>query len=325
MLSRRLLLGAALAAPFSATSGARADAYPSKPVRVILPGPVGGLIDIGGRAVGDAMQKELGQPWLVDPRPGANGIMAAQMFLGAPSDGYTLYLTVSGHVAISRLMKTPFDPMADFKPIAMIGVSTALICVPPASPASDIAGFVAYARANRGRLNYLNSGNGTGAHLVPEMLKAKYGLDVTSISYKGLPPGVQDLLAGRLDLAMVSSTLVMHHVKAGRLKAIAVAGPRRLDDLPGVGTMAEQGVSDTEVRSSLPLYGQKDLPEPIVERLNKAMFAALADPETRARLAAVYIEPLPMSPAEVGAAMQAEHDRLGKMIDHLGIKADGGS
>ena len=154
MLSRRLLLGAALAAPFPA----RADAWPAKPIRVILPGPAGGLIDVAGRAIGEAMQKELGQAWLIDPRPGANGIVAGQMFLGAPADGHTLYLTVSGHVALPFLMK-PFDVMADFKPIAMVGVSTALLCVPPTSPANTLAEFVTYAKANPGRLNYLNSGN----------------------------------------------------------------------------------------------------------------------------------------------------------------------
>jgi len=318
-MRRRLLLGAALAAPFAA----RAETWPIKPIRVILPGPAGGLIDVGSRAVAEALQRELGQPWLIDPRPGASGIVGAQMMLGAPADGYTLYQTVSGHSALSYLMKTPFDVIADFQPIAMIGVSTALVCVPPDSPANDIAGFVAHARKNPGKLNYLNSGNGTSTHLVPEQLKIRFGIDVTMIAYKGLPPGVQDLLASRLDLAVVSSTMVVQHVKAGRLKALAVIGPARLDELPGVPTMTEQGVGDLEVRSSLPLYGQRALPRPIVDRVNKAMANALADPETQKRLAAGYITPLPMTPEQVGEAMQKEHDRLGGLIQQLGIKAEG--
>jgi tripartite-type tricarboxylate transporter receptor subunit TctC len=220
-------------------------------------------------------------------------------------------------------MKVPFDVMADFQPVAMVGVSTALLCVPPDSPAGDVASFVAYAKANPGKLNYLNSANGTGAHLLPELLKIKYGLDITSISYKGLPPGVVDLLAGRLDLGMVSTTLVMHHVKAGRLKAIALVGPKRLADLPDVPTMIEQGVGDAEVRSSLPLYAPKGLPQPIVVRLNQAVSAALADPATAARLAAAYVEPLPMSPGETAAALLREHERLGRLIRQLGIRADG--
>jgi tripartite-type tricarboxylate transporter receptor subunit TctC len=319
MLSRRLLLGAALAAPFPA----RAETWPAKPIRVILPGPAGGLIDVAGRAIGEAMQKDLGQTWLIDPRPGANGIVAGQMFLAALADGYTVYLTVSGHVALPFLMKAPFDVMADFKPIAMVGVSTALLCVPPDSPANTLAEFVAYAKASPGKLNYLNSGNGTGTHLLPELLKIKYDIDVTSISFKGLPPGVQDLLGSRLDLAMVSSALVVQHVKAGRLKAIALVGPKRLAELPDVATLAEQDAGETEIRSMLPLYGQKALPDAIVVKLNEAVRMALADAETRTRLAAAYIEPTPMSAAEAAAALAAEHERLGKLIQQLGIKADG--
>ena len=320
-MRRRTLLGCLLAAPLVA----RADTYPSKPIRVILTGPVGGLIDVSGRAIGDAMQANLGQPWIIDPRPGANGMLAGQVFLSSPADGYTLFLTVSGHVALNFLMKAPYDAMKDFQPIAMIGVSTALLCVPSKSPASTVAEFVAYARANPGKLNYLNSANGTGAHLLPELMKIKYKLDITSVPYKGLPPGVQDLLAGRLDLAMVSTTIVMSHVKAGRLKAIGVVGPKRLAELPDVPTMAEQGAGDVEVRSSLPLYGHKDLPQPIVQRVNEAMRATLSDAETLKRLQQIYVEPLPMTPAETAAALQREHEYLGRVIAQLGIKADGGS
>jgi len=325
MLSRRLLLGSLLAAPLAAPTGTRAETYPNKPIRVILTGPVGGLIDISGRAIGEAMQANLGQPWIIDPRPGANGMLAGQVFLSSPADGYTLFLTVSGHVALNLLMKAPYDAMKDFQPIAMIGVSTALLCVPPNVPANTLAEFVAYARANPGKLNYLNSANGTGAHLLPELMKIKYRLDITSVPYKGLPPGVQDLLAGRLELAMVSTTIVMSHVKAGRLKAIGVVGPHRLADLPEVPTLGEQGAGDVEVRSSLPLYGHKDLPQPIVQRLNDAMRASLAQPETLKRLQQIYVEPLPMTPAETAKALAQEHDRLGKVIAQLGIKADGGS
>lgn len=324
-MKRRLFLATPFfASPLLAAGGAvAAEPYPNKPVRVILPGPVGGLLDVAGRAVSDVMQRELGQPWLIDPRPGANGILAAQLVLGSPADGYTLYLTVSGHVVLNMLMKAPFDAMADFKPIAMLGVSSGLICVAPNSPANTIAEFVALARANPGKLNYLNPGNGTGAHLIPEQLKIKYGVDITSISYKGLPPGVQDLLGGRLDIGVVSTVLAASHVKAGRLKAIAVVGLKQYDDLPGVKTMTEQGEADLEVQSSIPLLGPKDLPDAIVVRLNGAINAALADPTVRARLASAYIDPMPMTPAQLGQTMQREHVQLGKLIQKLGITADG--
>jgi tripartite-type tricarboxylate transporter receptor subunit TctC len=325
MISRRSLMGAAVSAPLFGSRLAGADNYPSKPIRVILTGPVGGLIDVSGRAIGDAMQQNLGQTWIIDPRPGANGMMAGQIFLSSPADGYTLFLTVSGHVALNFLMKAPYDAMKDFQPIGMIGVSTALLCVPPKVPANNVAEFVAYARANPGKLNYLNSANGTGAHLLPELMKIKYKLDITSISYKGLPPGVQDLLAGRLELGMVSTTIVINHVKAGRLKAIGIVGPNRLPALPDIPTMGEQGAGDVEVRSSLPLYGHKELPQPIVQRVNQALVASLADAETLKRLKQIYVEPLPMTPEETATALNDEHERLGKVIEQLGIKADGGS
>jgi len=318
-------MGAAVAAPLFGSRLAGADTYPNKPIRVILTGPVGGLIDVSGRAIGDAMQQNLGQPWIIDPRPGANGMMAGQIFLSSPADGYTLFLTVSGHVALNFLMKAPYDAMKDFQPIGMIGVSTALLCVPPTVPANNVAEFVAFARANPGKLNYLNSANGTGAHLLPELMKIKYKLDITSISYKGLPPGVQDLLAGRLELGMVSTTMVINHVKAGRLKAIGIVGPNRLPELPDILTMGEQGAGDVEVRSSLPLYGHKDLPQPIVQRVNQALLASLADAETLNRLKQIYVEPLPMTPEATAKALDDEHERLGKVIEQLGIKADGGS
>lgn len=320
-MKRRLFLAAA-AAMVPATA-VHAEAYPSKTIRVVLPGPPGGLLDVAARSLSEAMQRELGQTWLIDPRPGANGILAAQLVLGAPADGYTLYLTVSGHVVLNLLMRAPFDAMTDFRPIAMVGVSSALICVPPASPANTIAEFVALARANPGKLNYLNPGNGTSSHLIPEQLRMKYGIDITSISYKGLPPGVQDLLGSRLDLAIVSTTLAGPHVKAGRLKAIGVVGLKRAPDLPGVATMEEQGEGDLQVQSSIPILGQKGLPDAIVDRLNRAVNRALADPEVRARLANASIEPMPMTPGELDEAMRREHVRLGKLIRQLGITADG--
>ena len=320
-MKRRLFLAAA-AAMVPATA-VHAEAYPSKTIRVVLPGPPGGLLDVAARSLSEAMQRELGQTWLIDPRPGANGILAAQLVLGAPADGYTLYLTVSGHVVLNLLMRAPFDAMADFRPIAMVGVSSALICVPPSSPANTIAEFVALARANPGKLNYLNPGNGTGAHLIPEQLRIKYGVDITSISYKGLPPGVQDLLGGRRDLGVVSTVLAGPHVKAGRLKAIGVVGLKRDRDLPDVATMEEQGEADLQVQSSIPILGQKGLPDAIVDRLNKAVNKALTDPEVRARLANASIDPMPMTPRELDGAMRREHIRLGKLIRQLGITADG--
>ena len=291
----------------------------------MLPGPAGGLIDVAARAVSDVMLGELGQPLIIDPRPGGNGVVAGQAVTGAAPDGYTLMLTVSAHVALPFLMKVPFDVVADFTPVAMLGVSSALVCVPPSLPVANLAELVDYARTRPGKLNYLNPGNGTGAHLIPEQLKIRYGIDIASISYRGLPPGMQDLLGGRIELGVVSTSLIVDHARSGAVKAIAAVGPSRVEGLPDVSTMEEQGLGDMEVRSALPLYGPKGLPAPIVQRLAGAVSKALNDDDVKRRLGKAYIDATPMSPAETGAAMAHEHERLGKLIAQLGIKADGGS
>lgn len=316
--SRRFLLGAALSAPFITP----AQAYPDRPIRVIVPGPPGGLVDLAARAIGDGMQQELGRSWLIDSRPGANGIIAARSFLDAPADGHLLYLTVLNHVLLPFVAKVPFDVVTDFQPVAMIGASTFLLCVPADSPAGTVAEFVDHARANPGDLNYLNPGNGTAPHLLPEMLNIKYRLDLTSIRYKGYPEGIADLLAGDLDLGLVSTGLALPHVQQGRLKAIAQVSRRRTASLAGIATLAEQGLDDMAIDTLMPLYGRTSMPAPAVSRINRAVAVVLADPATRGRLAAAYIEPLPMLPAEVGATMRREQERLGSIIRQLGIKAD---
>jgi len=318
-LGRRLAVGAMLAAPFAAQAESRLN----RPIRVILPGTAGGLIDIAARAIGDAMQEALGQPWLIDPRPGANGVIAARAFLAAPADAQTLYLTVTNHVVLPFLTKVPFDVIADFEPIAMIGDSTSLICVPPRSPANTIDGFVALARANPGKLNYLNSGSGTVTHLLPEMLKIRFGINVASVSYKGLPAGLLDLLSGRLDLGVVSSGLALEHVKAGRLKALAIVAGHRLAALPHVSTLSEQNVGDLAFRTWLPLFGRKGMTAVEVDRVNRAVSVALSDPKSRRRLDAACIEPQQMASEEVGEVMRTEHKRLGGLIRRLGISLEG--
>lgn len=291
-------------------------------MRVIVPGAPGGLVDLAARLIGDAMQRELGQPWVVDPRPGASGVVAAKLFLEAPADSPVLYLTVLSHVLLPFLMKVPFD-LADFQPVATVGSSTLLVCVPAASPADTMAGFADYARPRAGTLNYLNPGNGTASHLLPEMMKARFGLDIAAVYYKSSARGIGDLMAGDLDLGVLATGMALPPVQQGRLKAIAQVSRRRLDTLPGVATLIEQGLEDLQVEGFLPLYGRTAMPAADVERINRAMAAALADRTTRERLASAYIEPLQMSAAEVGTTMKREHDRLGAVIQRLGIKADG--
>jgi tripartite-type tricarboxylate transporter receptor subunit TctC len=320
-MRRRLLLGAALAAPFAA----RAESYPNKPIRVLLPGPPGGIIDVAMRSMSEVLVADLGQQLVIDPRPGGNGFVAGQVLTAAPPDGYTLELTVSAQLAFPFLMKVPFDVMTDFTPIAMAGVATAIICVAKDLPIGNLAQLVEYARANPGKLNYLNPANGTSGHLMMEQLRIAQKVDLTSVSYKGLPPAIPDLLAQRIQVGVVSTPIILQHAVSGAVKPIAIVAARRLRELPDVPTMVEQGFGDMEVRSAFPLYGPKGLPTAIVARLNDAVRKAQGDGDVQRRLATAYIDPTPMTVAEVTAWLDHEHERLGKLIKQLGIKADGGA
>ncbi|WP_395710381.1 Bug family tripartite tricarboxylate transporter substrate binding protein [Reyranella sp.] len=321
-MSRRGLLAGAATLPLLGRAAA-ADAYPSKPIRVVLPGPAGGIIDVAIRSLSDVLAADLGQPIVVDPRPGGNGVVAGQIVVAAPKDGYTVELTVSAYYALPFLMKVPFDVVEDFTPIAMVGVSAAVLCVAKSLPIRTIDELVAYARQNPQALNYLNPGNGTPSHLVLEQVRLDKKVELASVPYKGLPPGVQDLLGERIQLGLISAPLVLGHIRSGALRAIAVSGGARLPELPGVATFREQGYGGLEVQSAIPLLGPKGLPDPIVERLNGAFAKALADPQVRSRLAAACIQPQPMTVAEMKAWAKNENQRLGRLITQLGIKADG--
>ncbi len=321
---RRLLAGAALLPFAGAARAQQAQAWPTKPIRVVLPGPAGGIIDVGMRTISEALAADLGQQIVIDPRPGGNGIVAGQIVTGAPRDGYTLEATVSAHYGLPFLMKAPFDVVEDFTPIAMVGVTAAVLCVAKSMPVRSVDELVAYASKASTPLTYLNSGNGTSTHLVPELLKIEKKIDLVSVPYKGLPPGVQDLLGERIQIGLVSAPLILGHVKSGAVVPIAVSGATRLPEIPNVPTLREQGYGAIEIQSALPLLGPKGLPDPIVQRLNASVAKALADPQVRARLEGSYIQPTPMTVAEVQAWARAEYDRLGKLIVSLGIKADGG-
>ncbi|MCW5733643.1 MAG: tripartite tricarboxylate transporter substrate binding protein [Enhydrobacter sp.] len=320
MIKRRVFLVAALAAP----SAARAETYPSKPIRVILPGPAGGIIDVAMRSISDVLAADLGQQLVIDPRPGGNGFVAGLIVAAAPPDGYTLELTVSAQLAFPFLMTVPFDVMADFTPVAMAGVATAIICVAKDLPIGNLVQLVEHARANPGKLNYLNPANGTGGHLIMEQIKIAQKVDITSVSYKGLPPAIPDLLAQRIQVGVVSTPIILQHAVSGAVRPIAVVAARRLRELPDVPTMLEQGFGDIEIRSALPMYGPKGLPSAIVSRLNDAVRKALGNADVQRRLAAAYIDPMPMNVAELTTWLTQEHERLGKLIRQLGIKADGG-
>ena len=320
-LTRRATLGAATA--LALTQGARAQAYPNKPIRILVPFPAGGIVDIVTRALADPMQADLGQTIVVEPKPGGNATLATAMIPQAPADGYNAVMATISHVVVPLLQSVPYDPLTDFQPVALATVATAVATVNPSLPVKTLKELVEYAKANPGKLNYLNPGNGSSLHLSTELLKNQYKLDITAVPYRGVPPGVPDLLEGRLQVGWLPAPLAIQHVQNGKLRALAVLGDKRLATLPDVPTFAEAGFADAQVISWYVIAVRAGTPASIVERLHASVMKALADPATRDRLTKAGCEvPPPRSPAEVLAMWKADYARYGKLVKEAGIKGE---
>jgi tripartite-type tricarboxylate transporter receptor subunit TctC len=320
-LTRRATLGAATA--FALTPGARAQAYPNKPLRILVPFPAGGIVDIVTRALADPMQADLGQTVVVEPKPGGNSTLATAMIPQLPADGYNSVMATISHVVVPHLQSVPYDPLTDFQPVALATVATSVATVNPSLPVKTLKELVDYAKANPGKLNYLNPGNGTSLHLSTELLKNQYKVDITPVPYRGVPPGVPDLLEGRLQVGWLPGPLAIQHVQNGKLRALAVLADKRLATLPDVPTFAEAGFADAQVVSWYVIAVRAGTPAPIVERLHASALKALQDPATRDRLTKAGCEaPPPLSPAEVLAMWKADYARYGKLVKEAGIKAE---
>jgi tripartite-type tricarboxylate transporter receptor subunit TctC len=322
-VTRRGAMAALGSAAAWTASRARAQAFPSKPMRLLVPFPAGGIVDIVSRAMADPMQADLGQPVVVEPKPGASGTLATAMIPQAPADGYNWVMATISHVVVPHLQSAPYDPLADFQPVALVAMATTIAIVNPNLPVRTLKELVDHARAEPGKLNYLNPGNGTSPHLAVELLKNQYKLDVAPGPYRGVPPGIPDLLEGRLQLGFVPTPLAIQHVQSGKLRALAVLADKRLPILPDVPTFAEAGFADAQVLSWYVIAVRTGTPIPVVERLHTSAIKALEQPATRDRLSKAGCEvPAPRSPAEVMALWKADYVRYGKLVKDAGIKAE---
>lgn len=323
-LTRRATLGAGAALGVAhAAPGAWAQAWPTKPIRFLVPYPVGGIVDIVTRALADPMQADLGQPVVVEPKPGANSTLATAMIPQAPADGYSWIMATISHVVAPRLQAVAYDPLADFQPVALVAVATSVATVNPAVPVNTLKELVEYGRANPGKLNYLNPGNGSSIHLSAELLKNQYKFEMIPVPYRGIPPGMTDLLEGRLQVGLLPGPLALQHVLAGKLRALAVLADKRLPTLPDIPTFAEAGFADAQVMSWYTIAVRAGTPPPIVERLHASAMKALESPETRDRLTKAGCEvPASRTPAEVKAMWQADDARYGKLVKEAGIKGE---
>ena len=227
------------------------------------------------------------------------------------------------HVVVPHLQPVSYDALGDFQPVALVAVATSVATVNPALPVKTLKELIDYARANPGKLNYLNPGNGTSLHLATELLKNQYKIDMTGVPYRGVPPGIPDLLEGRLQVGFLPGPLSIQHVQSGKLRALAVLADKRLPTLPDVPTFAEAGFANANVVSWYVIAVRAGTPAAVVERLHGAAMKSLRSPETRDRLSKAGCEvPEPRSPAEVLAMWKADDARYGKLVKEAGIKGE---
>jgi tripartite-type tricarboxylate transporter receptor subunit TctC len=279
MFARRPLLLGSLAGPFAA-GAARAQAYPTRAIAFLIPFAPGGGTDIIARALQPILQEELGQPLAIENRPGASGTLAVGQLARARPDGYTMLMTtVSASAVVPPLMNPmPYDIFRDQTPVVLAGTVPLVGVVPAGSPAQDFAGFLAHARANPGRLNYSSSGVATQQHLAAELLSAQAGLQMVHVPFRGTGQAVNEILAGRIDIAFDTLPTYLGHIRAGRVRAIATTMPRRVEWLPDVPTVAEMGFPGFDANVWYMVIGPPGLPEPIAARWVAGVNRALRDP-----------------------------------------------
>ena len=316
-------LTAALAVVIAAAwlSPAVAQNYPNKPVRIMAPFPPGGLVDVLARALGDEMSKSLGQPVIVENKPGAGGNIGADIVAKAEPDGYTLLMTSPGIQSINQfLYKTmPFDPEKAFVPISMVADMTMLVAVHPKTKIKTLKQLLDFAHANPGKLNFGSAGIGTTGHLGQELLVHVGKIKVTHVPYRGAAPAVKDLIAGQIDGTVDNPPTVLAHIQAGTITALAVAGKQRIAVLPEVPTAAEAGLPGWEASSWFGLVAPAGTPPAIVKRLHTEVAKAMKSPLMQ-KLSARGMRMVGDSPEEFGAFVIAERKKWGEIIKAANIK-----
>jgi tripartite-type tricarboxylate transporter receptor subunit TctC len=290
-----------------AASLACAQGYPAKPVHMVVPFAAGGVVDTTARLFAPRLADGLGQPVIIDNRPGAGGNIAAELVAKAPADGYTVLITTHGHAISPGLYKhLPFDPVRDFVPITQITSSYLVLVSAPKLPVSSVRELIALARAKPGKLNYGSTGLGAPPHLVAELFKQTTGIDMVHVPYKGDAPMYLALLAGEIDVAFGPLGNAIGHIRSGKLRALAMTNPRRSPEIPDVPTMVEAGVPHFELTGWLGLFAPAGTPRPAIDRLYAEMAKTLAAPEVRERLPALGYEPVGSRPDEFAARYKAD-------------------
>ena len=320
--ARSWAVAAATSLALVATAG-WTQSYPSKPIRMVVSFPPGAATDTLARVLGKAMQESLGQPIVVENKPGAAGNIASEAVAKAPPDGYTLLMANSTFSAnVGLFAKLPFDPIRDFAPVAYLGASPLIIAVNPATGVGSLKELVERARAQPGTLSYASCGNGGPPHIVGEQFMRTQGIKVTHVPYKGCAPATTDVLAGHVPVLVAGISSPLPHLSSGKLKALAVVATRRSSLSPQIPTVAEQGLGNYEADLWYGVLAPAGTPAEVIARLNAAITQALNRPEVKDQFRAQIVEPRTMGPSEFGAYLHSEIERYSRLIKEYGIKLD---
>ncbi len=295
--------------------------YPQRPISLIVSAAPGGTTDLAARMIADPLSKELGQPVVVENKPGASGGIAAQQVLRAKPDGYSLLLQYSGYQVITpSIEKVTWDPVSDFTPVANVLSAPQVLVVKKDLPVNTLKELVQYAKDNPGKLNYASSGTGALQHVATEQLNQMAGIETTHVPYKGTGPALTDLLAGVVDMTITTPPPLLPHIKSGALKALVVTSNDPLASLPDVPTASAAGYPDLQVNSWFAMYGPKGLPKEVVDRLSTAIEKIMASPEYKKKAEGLGATAEYMGPEQLGKYTGEELARWKKVIDAAGIK-----
>ncbi len=319
-----LAAGITLAAAPAAHAQTAGTDWPSKPIRWIVPFPPGGAMDAIARTLGEKAGKALGQPFVIENKPGAGGNIGADFVAKAPVDGYTMMITSIGMATNKPLYgKLNYDPVKDFAPVSLLAVVPNVLVTNSTQPdVKTVADLMAAAKKAPGKLTYASAGNGTSIHLAGEVFTSLAKIDMLHVPYKGSGPAVADLLGGQVNYMFDSITSARPHIESGKLRALGVTTAKRSSALPNVPTLAEAGLPGYEVSPWFAVFMPAATPKPVIARLNAALLDAMKQPDVRARFETIGAEPVGSTPDELAAHLARESARWSKLIAERGIKLD---
>ncbi|MDT6963192.1 tripartite tricarboxylate transporter substrate binding protein [Cupriavidus sp. SZY C1] len=314
---RKLLVAVAACAPLLA-----AAAYPDRPIRMIVPYSAGGGADNTARVIAQRMSASMGQQVVIDNRPGAAGVIGEEAVAKATPDGYTVLYDASAFAVNPSLRKMSFDPLKDLVPISLVATAANILVVPPNAPYKTVKDFIAYAKANPGKLTFASAGSGSGSHLAGELLNAKAGIDLLHVPYKGGAPALTDVMGNQVSAYFGNVASTLNYTKSGKLKALAVTSLKRNPGLPDTPTLAESGLPEFQVLEWNGVWVPKGTPPDVVARLAKEVQDAVADPQVQDKLRQMGLEPVGNTPQQFGKFVQGEAARWGALVKQRNIRAE---